>query len=74
MLFDTEVEREKSTPTLSRPIPENVRRAWGEDITADLVSWLTSVLENNLTASCWSFTLRSDSSCVRPAAGEWLDV
>ncbi len=33
---------------LSRSIPETVRNAWGEEVAADFVSWLASLLRDTL--------------------------
>ncbi len=45
MLFDTEIEQERNLP---RPtIPETIRKAWGNDVAVEFISWLTAILRNS---------------------------
>lgn len=43
----TVIEQERVKPRFSHPIPETIRKAWGEEVAADFTAWLVAILRDN---------------------------
>ena len=46
----TVIEQERVKPRFPHPIPETIRKAWGEEVAADFAAWLAAILKDNLGA------------------------
>lgn len=43
----TVIEQERVRPGFPHPIPETIRKAWGEEVAADFTAWLVAILRDN---------------------------